>query len=193
MKMREIRTQRLLLRPFRESDYDDLFEFLSQLEDDEFEGYPGITRENGREHLEYRLGSEEFCAIELAESGKVIGNIYCGNRHYAAREVGYIVNRRYQKMGYAAEALSAVMAQAFRQGAHRVYAECDARNIPSWKLLEKVGLRREAHFRQNIWFRKDDDGAPIWKDTLVYAILESDDAALRLQMSNHEDKPGGIL
>jgi hypothetical protein len=41
MKMKEIRTKRLLLRPFRESDYDDLFEFLSQLEDDEFEGYRG--------------------------------------------------------------------------------------------------------------------------------------------------------
>ena len=55
--MREIQNRRLLLRPFRESDYDDLFEFLSQLEDDEFEGYPGITRENGREHLKYRLRS----------------------------------------------------------------------------------------------------------------------------------------
>ena len=43
--MREIRTERLLLRPFRESDYDDLYDFLSQLEDDEFEGYPGISRE----------------------------------------------------------------------------------------------------------------------------------------------------
>ena len=46
MNMREIRTKRLLLRPFRESDYDDLFEFPSQLADDEFEGYPGITWEN---------------------------------------------------------------------------------------------------------------------------------------------------
>ena len=61
--MREIQTRRLLLRPFRKSDYDDLFEFLSQFEDDEFEGYPGITYENGREHLKYRLGSEEFYAI----------------------------------------------------------------------------------------------------------------------------------
>ena len=42
MDMHEIRTKRLL-RPFRKSDYDDLFEFLSQLADDEFEGYPGIT------------------------------------------------------------------------------------------------------------------------------------------------------
>ena len=49
--MQEIQTRRLVLRSFRESDYDDLFEFLSQLEDDEFEGYPGITWENGREYL----------------------------------------------------------------------------------------------------------------------------------------------
>ena len=113
--MKEIRTERLLLRPFRESDYDNLFEFLSQLENDEFEGYPGITYENGREHLKYRLGSEEFYAIELTEAGKVIGNIYCGKKDFAAKEVGYIVNKRYQQKGYAAEALSAVIAQAFRR------------------------------------------------------------------------------
>ena len=159
--MREIRTERLLLRPFRESDYDDLFEFLSQLEDDEFEGCPGITYENGREHPAYRLGSEEFFAIEAAGSGKVIGNICCGNRDHAAREVGCIVNKHRQRQGYAAEALSAVIAQAFRDGAHRVYAECDPRNVPSWKLPERVGLRREAHFRQNIRFRRDENGAPV--------------------------------
>ncbi len=136
-----IRTERLLLRPFRESDYDDLFEFLSQLEDDEFEGYPGITYENGGEHLKYRLGSEEFYAIELKETGKVIGNIYCGNKDFMAREVGYIVNKRYQQKGYATEALSAVISWAFREGTHRIYAECDPRNVPSWKLLEKVRLR----------------------------------------------------
>ena len=174
--MLEIRTKRLLLRPFRETDYNDLFAFLSQLEDDEFEGYPGITYENGREHLKCRLGSEEFYAIELTESGKVIGNIYCGSRDFAEKEIGYIVNKRYQRQGYAAEALSAVIEQAFREGAHRVYAECDPRNVPSWKLLEKVGLRREAHLRQNTWFRRDEYGAPIWKDTLVYAILENETA-----------------
>ena len=66
-----------------------------------------------------------------------------------------------------------MIAQAFREGAHRIYAECDPRNVPSWKLLEKVGLRREAHFRQNIWFHRDKNSDPIWKDTLVYAILEN--------------------
>ena len=170
--MKEIETERLILRPFRESDYDDLYEFLSQLRDDEFEGYPGITYENGREHLKYRLHSTEFFAMELKDSGKVIGNVFCGNRDFQAKEVGYIVNRSYQKKGYAREALSAVIENAFKEGAHRVYAECDPRNTASWRLLERVGLRREAYFRQNIYFRKDENGIPIWKDTYVYAALE---------------------
>ena len=100
MKTEELITERLVLRQFKEADYDDLYEFLSQLKDDEFEGYPGITYENGREHLKYRVGSEEFYAIELKESGKVIGNIYCGIRDYEAKEVGYIVNKDYQRKGY---------------------------------------------------------------------------------------------
>lgn len=172
--MNAIRTERLILRPFRESDYDDLFEFLSQLENDEFEGYPGITYDNGKEHLRYRLGSEEFYAVVLPESGKVIGNIYCGSRDFGAKKVGYIINRDYRRLGYAGEALSAVIENAFREGVHRVFAECDPRNTSSWRLLEKLGLKREAHFRQNIYFHTDESGAPKWKDTFVYAMLRDD-------------------
>ena len=163
-----IETERLTLRVFEESDYDDLYEFLSQLEHDQFEGYPGITYENGKEHLKYRVGSDEFFAIELKETGKVIGNIYCGKRDFEAREVGYIINKQYQRQGYATEALSAVMNECFRNDTHRIYAECDPQNTCSWRLLEKVGMQREALFHKNIYFHKDENGKPIWKDTYVY-------------------------
>ena len=172
--MEAIVTERLILRPFREADYDDLYEFLSQLRDDEFEGYPDITYENGREQLKARLGSDEFFAVELKANAKVIGNIYCGNRDYHAKEVGYIINGDYRWKGYALEALHAVVDHAFRAGAHRVYAECDPRNEASWRLPERAGFRREAHFRQNIYFRKDADGKPVWKDTCVYAVLNEE-------------------
>ena len=109
--------------------------------------------------------------IELRDSGKVIGNICCGKRDYNTREVGYIVNKDYQQKGYACEALVAVIDELFKEGTHRVYAECDPRNTASWKLLQKAGLRREAEFKQNIFFHKDSDGNPIWKDTYVYAKL----------------------
>ncbi len=60
---------------------------------------------------------------------------------------------------------------AFSAGVHRVYAECNPKNERSWRLLEKAGLRREAHFRQNIYFHKDSAGNPLWKDTYVYILL----------------------
>lgn len=166
----KIETKRLILRQFEEADYDDLYEFLSQLEKDEFEGYPGITCENGKEHLAYRVGSDEFFAIELKETGKVIGNIYCGKRDYEAREVGYIVNKNFQRLGYATEALSAVIKELLQNGTHRIFAKCDPRNTCSWKLLEKVGMEREAFFHKNVYFCKDENGQPIWKDTYVYAV-----------------------
>lgn len=169
-----IRAKRLLLRPFTDSDYDGLYEFLSQLENDEFEGYPGITYENGKEHLKTRTGSDEYYAAVLLSTGKVIGNIYCGKRDFNAREAGYIINKSYRRNGYAAEALSAVIDRLFDTGTHRVYAECDPKNTASWKLLEKAGMRREAHLKQNIYFHKDQNGDPIWKDTYIYALTESD-------------------
>ena len=35
----------------------------------------------------------------------------------------------------------------------------------------RTGLIREAHFRQNIYFHKDENGNPKWQDTYVYAKL----------------------
>ena len=87
--MKEITTKRLLLRPFRESDRDDLLEFLLQLKDDEFEGYRDISFENGLKYLRERMDSGEYYAVVLLKTGKVIGNIYCGNRAFDAKEVGY--------------------------------------------------------------------------------------------------------
>ena len=167
-----IETSRLILRPFCEEDYDDLYEFLSQLKDNEFEGYPDITYENGKKHLAYRINSDEFFAIELKDSKKVIGNIYFGKRDFEAREIGYIINTKYQRQGFVLEALQGVVEYAFCNGVHRLYAECDPRNTCSWNLLEKAGFDKEAHFKQNIYFKKDNEGHPIWKDTYVYAKIK---------------------
>lgn len=171
--MKRIETQRLLLRPFEETDYDDLFELLSQRKYDEFEAYPEITYENGREHLKYRLGSDEFFAIVLKENGRVIGNVYFGNRDFEAKEVGYIINKNYQRQGYASEATKAVIDDGFKNNVHRVYAECNPNNTCSWQLLEHLHFKREAFFKQNVYFKKDDNGNPIWQDTYVYCLVNS--------------------
>jgi len=169
--MNSLETERLILRNFTNDDYDDLYEFLSQRKDDICEAYPDITYVNGIEHLKYRVGSDDFIAIELKESHKVIGNIYFGKRDFESRELGYIINKNYQRKGHATEAIQAVIAQAFSDNVHRVYAECDPENDCSWGLLESLGFVKEACFHHNVYFRKDENGNPIWQDTYVYSLL----------------------
>ena len=55
------------------------------------------------------------------------------------------------------------MRQAFSNGIHRIYAECDPRNKSSWKLPEVLGFLREAHIRKNLYFWKDEKGKAIWE------------------------------
>lgn len=169
--MKKIETERLILRNFEESDYEDLFEFLAQRKEDDFEAYPDITYENGREHLAYRVHNDEFVAIQLKESGKIIGNVYVGNRDFEAKELGYIVNKNYQRQGYAKEAITAVLKEVFKTGTHRVFAECDPRNECSWRFLESLSFQREAFFKQNVYFKKDENGKPVWQDTYVYSYV----------------------
>ena len=51
---------------------------------------------------------------------------------------------------------------------------CNPVNTTSWRLLERLGMRREGHLIQNIYFKKDENGEPIWSDTFEYAILKNE-------------------
>lgn len=164
-------TERLILRRYQESDLQDLFEYLSDPKVVEFEPYKPMSLDETKENLEWRIGTEEMIALELKSSHKMIGNVYMGKREFETLELGYVLNRNYWKKGYAAESIKALVRQAFSDGIHRIYAECDPLNHNSWKLLEALGFRREAHFMQNVWFCKDENGKPVWKDTYVYALL----------------------
>lgn len=86
----------------------------------------------------------------------MIGNIYFGNRDFEAKELGYIINKNYQRKGYAFEAITKILENA--KNIHRIYSECDSLNECSWRLLEKLGFEREAHFKKNVYFFKDEKG-----------------------------------
>jgi RimJ/RimL family protein N-acetyltransferase len=94
-----------------------------------------------------------------------------GKRDFDSMEMGYVFNRQYWGRGYAKESCEALIKKAFSEGGHRIFAECDPCNHASWRLLERLGFVREAHFRQNVYFRRDDNGNLIWKDTFVYSAL----------------------
>ena len=168
-------TERLILRRYIKEDLQDLFEYLSDIEVVEYEPYKPLTLNETKGNLDWRIGTDEMIAIELKESHKMIGNLYMGKREFEALEIGYVLNRNYWGHGYAAESCRALIQQAFSNGIHRIYAECDPHNQNSWKLLESLGFRREAHLRQNVYFWKDENEKAIWKDTYVYAKLNADE------------------
>ncbi|WP_322183247.1 GNAT family N-acetyltransferase [Neglectibacter caecimuris] len=170
-----VETERLILRRYRKSDLPDLFEYLSDAKVVEYEPYKPLSPEETESNLEWRIGTEEMIAVELKTSHKMIGNVYLGKRDFEALELGYVFHRDYWGKGYARESCEALIQRAFTNGIHRIYAECDPQNRSSWKLLEALGFRREAHFLQNVFFWKDQNEKPIWKDTYVYAKLSPAD------------------
>lgn len=170
----KIETADLIIRNFELKDENDLCEYMLQRVKSEFEAYPDFTCEKVKKEIEFRAQSDEFYAIELKKEHKVIGNVYLGNRSFNTRELGYVLNEKYQNKGYGSDACKAVIEHMFNEGVHRIYAECAPQNTPSWKLMEKVGMVREAHFRKNVSFHKDEKGYPIYWDTYVYAILNPD-------------------
>ena len=170
-----IETERLIVRSYTPADEADVREYMLQRVDALYEAYPDFTPVKSAKEIAFRCQSDEFFAVELRDEGKVIGNVYFGKRDWNARELGYVLNERYQRRGYGAEACQAVIEAFFRQGLHRVYAECAPGNTASWRLMESLGMRREAHFIQDASFRKDASGKPVYWDTYVYALLNPAD------------------
>ena len=164
-------TERLILRRFRESDLEDLYAILSNPETMAFEPYPPMTLEQAKEALAWRISTGEMTAVERKATGQMIGNVYLGKREFDAMELGFVFRRECWGQGYARESCEAMIHKAFAEGVHRIYAECDPENEGSWRLLERLGFRREGHLRRNVFFHRDEAGRPIWKDTYVYALL----------------------
>jgi RimJ/RimL family protein N-acetyltransferase len=107
-------------------------------------------------------------AIQHLADGRVIGAIRLGVNDEASRtgDVGYSLNSAYWRQGLGTEAAWAMIDAGFEVlGLHRIWAECDVRNAGSYGIMEKLGMRREAHFRQD---QRARDG---WRDSYLYAIL----------------------
>ncbi len=81
-------------------------------------------------------------------------------------EIGYVVDPRFAGRGLASEGAVALCAMGFEiVGLHRIEAQCDARNVASARVMAKIGMRREAHLRENEFVKGE------WTDGLVYALL----------------------
>jgi ribosomal-protein-alanine N-acetyltransferase len=172
-------TDRLIIRPFRESDYNDLYEYLSLEETYRYEPGEPITKNEAKKIAAERAGGADFRAVTLKENKqKLIGHvsfIQIEPKQFRTWEIGFIFHPDFQNKGYATEASRAIIENAFRElNAHRVVGYCAVDNIASWRVLEKCGMRREGLQHKNAFFHKDKNGRPIWFDSFQYALLAED-------------------
>jgi RimJ/RimL family protein N-acetyltransferase len=173
-----ISTSRLLIRPFQQQDDISLFEYLSNPIIYRFEPGEPISLERAKELAFERTQGTDFWAVILKSTQKMVGHLYFKQTEpdeFLTWELGYIFNPVFHNKGYATEAAEALIQYGFNHfGIHRVIAHCNPENVASWKVLEKIGMRREGHFRKNLFFRRGMDGSPLWVDSFEYAMLKED-------------------
>jgi RimJ/RimL family protein N-acetyltransferase len=170
----KIETKRLIVRYFEETDSNDLYDYLSKDEVVKYEPYSTYSYEEAVLEAKRRSKDKDFYAVTLKD-GKVIGNLYLAKGDFNTWELGYVFNSDFWSQGYAFESAKALISYAYEKlGARRIIAMCDPMNEQSWKLLERLKFRREGVLRKNIYFFKDDEGNPIWKDTYEYGMLKEE-------------------
>lgn len=181
-----IETERLILRPFLENDAEDVFEYLHKPAVNCFAGMKLNTIEDARAAMKNRVNETEFYfAITLKESGKVIGEIEAypepgevytdGSAPKDTFSPCWMLNNSFQGKGYAFEAAHAFFEYLFtKKDARRIYAYTEDYNVPSQRLCEKLGMRREGLFLEFISFVNNPDGTPHYENTMQYAILRKE-------------------
>jgi RimJ/RimL family protein N-acetyltransferase len=171
-----IETERLLLRPFTHGDLEGLYAMHSDVEVSRYLYNPPRTLDETRDLLSRKIagtaveveGDWLSAAVVERANGECVGDLalhYVSELHHTA-EVGFVFHPRHQRQGFATEAAAAFVGWAFAAGFHRVIGRTEARNAASARVLEKLGMRPEAHFVENEWVKGE------WQSELVYAILE---------------------
>jgi RimJ/RimL family protein N-acetyltransferase len=174
-----LETARLIMRRFQD---EDLEAFAAYRSDPEVARYQGWDAPYSRERAAIFIaemktvqpgtpGDWMQLALEVKGQSGLIGDcaFHVFKQDPRQAEIAYTLARAHQGQGYASEAVTRLLDYLFHDlHLHRVTATCDVENVGSYRLLERVGFRREATFCQNIWFK----GA--WGSEYLYAILEAE-------------------
>ncbi|WP_433532521.1 GNAT family N-acetyltransferase [Micromonospora sp. CA-263727] len=170
-------TERLELRPFQPSDLSDLHAYFADpaahryLYSEAPADLDGTRKVLARRQQRTALrekGDAIHLAAVLRNTDHVIGDVLLmwTSPEHRQGEIGYLLHSDHRGQGYATEAAQAVLELAFeRFDLHRVVGRLDARNTASARVLERLGMRREAHLRENEFVKGE------WTDEVVYATL----------------------
>ena len=172
-----IETERLILRAFEPGDFDAVHAMQSNADVARYLYWEPRSEEDSRTSLEKKIAATflraEGDVLSLAGISRSTGELVADvvlvwvSAEHRQGEVGYIVPPQHEGHGYATEATRPLLRIAFDDlGLHRVVGRVEARNAGSARVLEKLGMRREAHLVENEWVKGE------WQSELIYAILD---------------------
>jgi RimJ/RimL family protein N-acetyltransferase len=173
-----IESERLILRHFEDSDLAPFVAYRNDPDVAKHQFWHSFDERDARAFIrEMELAQpgvpgEWFqFAVESKETGGLVGDCALqvdGQEPYRA-EIGFTLAREHQGKGFASEAVWLLLNYVFEAlGLHRVVAIADCRNKPSWALLVRVGMRREGHFLEDVWFKGG------WSHEYLYALLKDE-------------------
>jgi RimJ/RimL family protein N-acetyltransferase len=172
-----ITTERLLLRPFGAADAATLSAYRSDERVARYQSWePPVGLDDARRSIAAMAAADPGepgwfqYAVVRSQDGRHIGDVGVHlHENLMQADIGFSFAVAHQGRGYATEAVRAVLSQLFTvQGLLRVSAECDARNLPSARLLERVGFRREGLRPRFTWTKGE------WTDDLLFGLLADD-------------------
>lgn len=172
MLLPTIETQRLFIRQFEPVDWQAVYAYTSNPEVMAFIPEGQFTETQAKQFADKNAGEEaEAFAVVLKAENKLIGHMaYHSWFAPDTYELGWVFHPVYYNKGYATEAAHALLQHCFEVlHGHRVIATCQPENPASYRVMEKLGMRREAHFRKCIY-----RGENTWWDEYFYAILEEE-------------------
>ena len=171
------RTERLVLRPFRHGDEEAVLAYRGRAEVCRYIPADPLTEAAAPAFIADRIAARRLEAdgdrmvFAVVLDGLVIGDVLVRVGQVGDRqaEIGWVLNPDFHGHGYATEAARELVRLSFDElGMHRVWAQLDPRNTASARLCERLGMRHEAHLRQDMWLKGE------WTDSAIYAILETE-------------------
>jgi RimJ/RimL family protein N-acetyltransferase len=175
---RPVRTPRLVLRTLVPRDADALHAYRSLPEVARYVPFEPMGPQAIAERLEGLWsrtrsdvqGGGIVVGFERLDTGELIGDLalMLTSEEHRGGEIGWVLNPDHGGRGFATEAARAGLGLLFGAGLHRVVARVDARNAPSLRLCERLGMRREATLIENEWFKGE------WTDEVDFALLHDE-------------------
>lgn len=167
-------SERLVLRRYTHDDIPDVLELACQPSvAKEFSHTIEATEDGVQAYIDLQNSYQPFqkdtvfeLAIERQADGKVIGLVGMIREDYGQAEIGWAIGVEHRGQGYATEAARALMGYGFTSlGLHRIHADASTDNLASWRIMERLGMRREGLLREAFY-----EGGK-WADRYIYGIL----------------------